>query len=158
MWRPGSHLDPTTADPAYPSQLHVGTTSCLVSIITIMPSDLCRPVRFVVTIWHAAPRYWTTQEEPFSRRGQAVMYTCDHQTTSLGTKADHERGFALEKASVRSKHPLFRGKRVFSYYCVYGPARYLGGKFAELNLNLLSSLTLTAVTRAETNNTARQMY
>jgi hypothetical protein len=110
-----------------PPTLQVGTTSCLVSIITIMPSDLCRPIRFVVMISHAAPQYWTTQEKPFSRRGQAVMHTCDHQTTSLGTKADHECGSALEKASVRSKHPLFREKRIFSYCCSTA-SLLLGGK------------------------------
>jgi hypothetical protein len=43
-----------------------------------------------------------------------LKHTCDHQTSSLGTKADHERCFALEKAFFfPSKHPLSREKRIF---------------------------------------------
>jgi hypothetical protein len=50
------------------------------------------------------------------------MHTCDHQTSSLGTKADHERRFALEEAIFRSKHPLFRREKGFPLTT----ARYLG--------------------------------
>jgi hypothetical protein len=42
------------------------------------------------------------------------MHTCDHQTLGLGTKADHERRFALEEVFFRSKHPLFRREKDFS--------------------------------------------
>jgi hypothetical protein len=72
------------------------------------PGKLCRH-KLVCTVLSALDHV----EEPSLKQWRGFVHTCDHQTSSLGTKAVHERCFAFGRGVFQIETSVVQERKTF---------------------------------------------